>query len=48
MPLGHALPDVGLTLYRIGVIEPERGLRVRDEAGQLLPTTWRSFDHFKS
>ncbi|MEO3690738.1 thiamine-phosphate kinase [Roseateles paludis] len=45
---GHALPDVGLPLYRIGVIEPEPGLRVRDEAGQLLPTSWRSFDHFKS
>lgn len=49
-PPGHALPDVGLTLYRIGVIEPEPepGLRVRDEAGQLLPTSWRSFDHFKA
>lgn len=48
VPPGHALPDVGLSLYRIGVIEAEPGLRVRDEAGQLLPTTWRSFDHFKS
>ena len=31
---------------RIGQIEAERGLRLLDEHGQLLPNTFASFDHF--
>jgi thiamine-monophosphate kinase len=38
--------DLGLPLTRIGVIEEEPGLRIRDENGVPLQSLPRSFDHF--
>lgn len=37
----------GTPVHRIGRIESEPGLRVRDGHGECLPSTWQSFDHFK-
>lgn len=39
--------SLGLVLSRIGVIETEPGLRLRQADGQLEPKRWASFDHFK-
>jgi thiamine-monophosphate kinase len=36
----------GVGVARIGGIDAQPGLRLVDEAGQLLPTTPRGFDHF--
>lgn len=43
----HArLPDLGVPLTRIGVIEAEPGLRVVDARGEAVAHGLRSFDHF--
>ncbi|WP_457447494.1 thiamine-phosphate kinase [Roseateles sp. P5_E4] len=47
-PAGARLPDVGVALTRIGVIEAEPGLRVVDARGAVVEHGLRSFDHFKS
>jgi len=47
-PAGARLPDVGVALTRIGVIEAEPGLRVVDARGAAVEHGLRSFDHFKS
>jgi thiamine-monophosphate kinase len=47
-PAGVQLPDVGVPLTRIGVIEAEPGLRVVDGLGAAVEHGLRSFDHFKS
>lgn len=47
-PPGARLPDVGVALTRIGVIEAERGLRVVDAKGEAVEHGLRSFDHFAS
>jgi len=47
-PAGARLPDVGVALTRIGVIEAEPGLRVVDAHGEAVEHGLRSFDHFKS
>lgn len=36
-----------LPVSRIGTIEAEPGVRVRDRAGQPVPTPWHAFDHFR-
>jgi thiamine-monophosphate kinase len=46
-PAGARLPDL-CPLTRIGVIEPEPGLRVTDTRGQVLPIQVQSFDHFRA
>jgi thiamine-monophosphate kinase len=33
---------------RIGQIQSESGLRLREPGGQISPNTFASFDHFKS
>ena len=48
MPAGAVLPDVGVPLTRIGVIEAEPGLRVVDAHGAAVEHGLRSFDHFAS
>ena len=48
VPAGAVLPDVGVALTRIGVIEIEPGLRVVDAQGDAIAHGLRSFDHFKS
>lgn len=45
-PAGAALPDVGVALTRIGVIEAAPGLRVVDAQGEAVEHGLRSFDHF--
>lgn len=45
-PAGAALPDVGVALTRIGVIEAAPGLRVVDARGEAVEHGLRSFDHF--
>lgn len=45
-PPGARLPDVGVPLTRIGVIEAAPGLRVVDAQGRDLAHGLRSFDHF--
>lgn len=45
-PAGVRLPDVGVALTRIGVIEAEPGLRVVDGQGAAVEHGLRSFDHF--
>jgi thiamine-monophosphate kinase len=45
---GVVLPDVGVPLTRVGVIEAEPGLRVVDAHGQSVEHGLRSFDHFAS
>ena len=47
-PAGSRLPDVGVPLARIGVIEAEPGLRVVDARGAPVDHGLRSFDHFKT
>jgi thiamine-monophosphate kinase len=47
-PPGATLPDVGVPLTRVGVIEAEPGLRVVDAAGAAVEHGLRSFDHFAS
>ncbi len=47
-PPGARLPDVGVALTRIGVIEAEPGLRVVDARGAAVEHGLQSFDHFKS
>jgi len=47
-PAGALLPDVGVPLTRIGVIEAEPGLRVVDANGVAVEHGLRSFDHFAS
>lgn len=47
-PPGVRLPDVGVALTRIGVIEADAGLRVVDGYGAAVEHGLRSFDHFKS
>ncbi|PTT77956.1 thiamine-phosphate kinase, partial [Pelomonas sp. HMWF004] len=47
-PAGEVLPDVGVPLTRIGVIEPAAGLRVVDARGEPVAHGLRSFDHFAS
>ena len=47
-PAGARLPDVGVAVTRIGVIEAEPGLRVVDGHGEVIEHGLRSFDHFKS
>jgi thiamine-monophosphate kinase len=37
----------GTPVTRIGTIEAQPGLRLRDAAGQDVPPTFRSFDHFQ-
>jgi thiamine-monophosphate kinase len=39
--------QTGLRLSRIGCIEAEPGLRLRDAQGQALDVAARSFDHFR-
>ncbi|HEV6968444.1 thiamine-phosphate kinase [Roseateles sp.] len=46
-PPGARLPDVGVALTRVGVIEVEPGLRVVDARGERVDHGLRSFDHFK-
>lgn len=48
VPPGARLPDVGIALTRIGVIEAEPGLRVVDADGDAVEHGLRSFDHFAS
>jgi thiamine-monophosphate kinase len=40
--------SAGVAVSRIGHIEAGSGLTVLDAAGQPLPATWRSFDHFSA
>ena len=47
-PSGALLPDVGVPMTRIGVIEAEPGLRVVDAYGMAVEHGLRSFDHFAS
>jgi thiamine-monophosphate kinase len=47
-PPGAVLPDVGVPLTRIGVIEAEPGLRVVDAHGVGVEHGLRSFDHFSA
>jgi thiamine-monophosphate kinase len=47
-PPGARLPDVGVALTRVGVIEVEPGLRVVDAQGERVDHGLRSFDHFKA
>ncbi|MGQ3052175.1 MAG: thiamine-phosphate kinase [Roseateles sp.] len=47
-PVGARLPDTGVALTRIGVIEAHPGLRVVDAHGAAVDHGLRSFDHFKS
>ncbi|MFG6457532.1 thiamine-phosphate kinase [Roseateles sp. BYS96W] len=47
-PPGARLPDVGVALTRIGVIEAEPGLRVVDGRGEAVAHGLQSFDHFSS
>ncbi|KQW45744.1 MULTISPECIES: thiamine-phosphate kinase [unclassified Roseateles] len=47
-PAGARLPDGGVTVTRIGVIEAQPGLRVVDARGAAVEHGLRSFDHFKS
>jgi thiamine-monophosphate kinase len=47
-PSGALLPDVGVPMTRIGVIEVEPGLRVVDAYGMAVEHGLRSFDHFAS
>jgi len=47
-PAGAQLPDVGVAVARIGVIEAEPGLRVVDARGAAVEHGLRSFDHFAS
>lgn len=46
VPAGAALPDVGVAVTRIGVIEAAPGLRVVDTRGEAVEHGLRSFDHF--
>jgi thiamine-monophosphate kinase len=43
---GIRLPDVGVPLTRVGVIEAEPGLRIFDASGAAVAHGLRSFDHF--
>jgi thiamine-monophosphate kinase len=45
---GAVLPDVGVRLTRIGVIEAQPGLRVVDARGAAVEHGLRSFDHFSA
>jgi thiamine-monophosphate kinase len=45
---GAMLPDVGVPLTRVGVIEAQPGLRVVDARGEPVAHGLRSFDHFAS
>ncbi|MBI3347040.1 MAG: thiamine-phosphate kinase [Burkholderiales bacterium] len=47
-PAGARLPNVGVAMTRIGVIETEAGLRVFDASGAEVSHGLRSFDHFAS
>ena len=47
-PAGARLPNVGVAMTRIGVIETEAGLRVVDASGAEVAHGLRSFDHFAS
>jgi len=47
-PPGAVLPDVGVRLTRIGVIEAQPGLRVVDGRGAAVEHGLRSFDHFSA
>lgn len=47
-PAGARLPDVGVPLTRLGVIEAEPGLRVVDAQGAAVEHGLRSFDHFSA
>ena len=47
-PPGAVLPDVGVPLSRVGVIEAEPGLRVVDARGAPVDHGLRGFDHFAS
>ena len=47
-PRGARLPDVGVALTRVGVIETEPGLRVVDARGEAVGHGLTSFDHFAS
>jgi thiamine-monophosphate kinase len=47
-PPGARLPDVGVPLSRIGIIEAEPGLRVVDASGAAVEHGLQSFDHFAS
>lgn len=47
-PSGAVLPEVGVPLTRIGVIEAEPGLRVVDAHGVVIEHGLRAFDHFAS
>jgi thiamine-monophosphate kinase len=41
-----AAAAAGVAVTRCGHIEEAPGLRVADRAGRVVPTPWRSFDHF--
>jgi thiamine-monophosphate kinase len=43
-----AQPPLGMTLYRVGEITSEPGLRLRDFDGRLVPIHPAGFDHFRA
>jgi thiamine-monophosphate kinase len=47
-PPGARLPEAGVALTRVGVIEAGPGLRVVDASGAPVAHGLRSFDHFQA